>query len=404
MPAFRAPALRPRNDPTPLDPATVDPAPLLLPPVASRGGRGGLWSFIGLVLVPAMALAVYFLVLAADQYVATARFTVREIGVPSLSADRTAASGGTGLFASDAPSPFTAVAASYVTSAAILDDLAPHVDLRALMNRDEADFWARLGPHASREQLHRQWLRHVRVSIDRTSGIVTVRLRAFRPDDALDLAKAVLAATEALVNALSRRQRLDALDRARAEAATAEARLREAVTALSALRDAAGTISPLQEAGETLRLLTQLTAERIALDVEIRGLDGALRGDTARLRLLTERRDRIERDVAALRASLAGRTTTDANLAAALGQFELLEVRRQFAAKLYEMTQARLIAAELDLSRQAVYLHVFEPPGLPQDARYPERWAFSAIAFLSLLTLWGIGVLIWASVEDHRMA
>jgi capsular polysaccharide transport system permease protein len=407
--AFLPPALRraaalqtPAPEPAPIGTGAIGGRAVGAPRPASGGGGLALWSFLGCVAAPAAALALYFLVLAADQFVVVSRFTVRETFRPptSIEADGSEALSAAG----DVISPFTPLTASYIGSPAILEDLRDRIDPRALLQRPEADFWARLPDEASRERLLRQWRRHVRASVEQTSGIVTLRVRAFSAEDARALSEAILAQTEALVNALSRRQRLDALETARAEAEAAETRLGEAIAELSALRDGARILSPEQEAGEALRLLTDLTAQRIALDVEIRATEGALRGDAARLRQLVERRARIEDDIAALRESLAGEATVDENLAAALGRFEQAEVRRRFAASLYEIAHARLIDAEIELERRSAFLHVFEPPALPEDSLYPERIAFSVLALVALTTLWGIGALVWASVEDHRIA
>lgn len=375
-------------------------------PLPAGGGRGGLalWSFLGAVVLPGLALGVYFLALAADQFIAVSKFTVRETAVAALSTEGASAGAGLDGYSHDGPSPFVGVAASYITSPAILDDLASVLDVAAILRRPEADFWARLPEAASREERLHYWRRHVRTSIDRLSGIVTLRVRAFRPEDARSLSEAIIAATERLVNDLSHRQRLDALARARDEAGLAQTRLESAAAAVTRLRDSARMLDPVEEAGETLRLLTDLTAERIRLDVQLRSLEGSLQADAARLRQLRDRRDLVARDIAELRASLAGQATADANVAAALARFEVLETERAFAVKLYEIAELRLIAARIDLARQPVYLHVFEPPTLPEDSLYPERIPFTVLAVCALAVLWAIGALVWASVEDHRMA
>lgn len=387
------------------DRQTID-GTVTAPPRTAQGGRGGLgwWSFLIAVVLPGLALGAYFLFLAADQFIVTSKFTVRETAIAALSTEADSEGAGLTGYSADGPSPFVGVAASYIVSPAILEDLTGAIDVRALLRQPEADFWARLPEDASREDLLDHWRRHVRISIDRLSGIVTLRVRAFRPHDAQSLSVEIIAATERLVNELSRRQRLDALDRARAEAELAQARLMQSVDAVTRLRDRARMLDPVEEATETLRLLTDLTAERIALDVEVRSLEGALEADGARLRQLRDRRDLVARDIASLRASLAGRATAEANVAAALARFEVLETERAFAAKLYEIAEIRLIAAEIDLARQSVYLHVFEPPVLPEDSLYPERWPFTILAFCALGVLWAIGALVWASVADHRMA
>jgi capsular polysaccharide transport system permease protein len=67
------------------------------------------------------------------------------------------------------------------------------------------------------------------------------------------------------------------------------------------------------------------------------------------------------------------------------------------------MAQDGLERARLRAEQQNLYISVFVPPSLPQEAKYPERLAFSFIIPVGLLILWGIFALIAAAVEDHRL-
>lgn len=388
--------------PPPPGPALAVPAPP--PPRARRTPWLAILSFVALVVLPLSVIATYYARHAADQFVATARFTVEEAGARPLAAepgeDRPE---DPALVAGERISPLTHVTASYLSSRALMADLRATIDLDARLARADRDVWERLAPGASAEAAYRNWRRRVRVAVDGPSGIVTLEVRAFSPEDAHRIAAAMLARTEALVNRLALRRKREALAAARAEAAESERRLDAAIARLAALRGREGLLDPAQEAEETLRVLAGLTAERIRVDSRLRVLDRLGTAEAAQARRLRTRRESLTADIAELRAQLADAGRADATLAAALARFEELEIRRRFAARLYGLAQSRAIAAEIDLARQSIFLNLFDPPQMPEEARYPRRVAFTLLAAAVLSVGWAILALIWASVADHRL-
>ena len=73
------------------------------------------------------------------------------------------------------------------------------------------------------------WRGQVDPFYDPANGTVVVRVRAFAPVDALQLAQAIVSASEKLVNDLSSRARRDTVSHAEAEVAQAETRLKAAL-------------------------------------------------------------------------------------------------------------------------------------------------------------------------------
>ena len=97
-------------------------------------------------------------------------------------------------FSFTAPGQNAYIVTSYIQSRAIVDNLNKTLNLREIFRRPEADFWARLKRNASIDELTDYWKTMVSTYIDAPSGIVTLQVRAFRPDDAVALAKAGLGA------------------------------------------------------------------------------------------------------------------------------------------------------------------------------------------------------------------
>jgi capsular polysaccharide transport system permease protein len=146
-------------------------------------------SFIALVLLPIMVAAVYLFVIATDQYVSEFRFSLSSIDPPRL--DPLSLLAGN---ASHSPAGMESqIVVQYITSRAIVDQLDVSLDLRRMFSPPEADWWARLPRPTSIEALVLYWRGQVDPFYDPANGTVVVRVRAFTPAEALQLAKAIVA-------------------------------------------------------------------------------------------------------------------------------------------------------------------------------------------------------------------
>ena len=359
-------------------------------------------SFVVFVLAPSFACAVYLAFIASDQYVAEARFAVRaaqfEAADNRTGSIQFSASGVPVLAGQDAY-----VVASYIRSPAIFADLPASLDLRTIYGRPEADFWARLSPKASLEQLSDFWRGMASTYVDGPSGVVTVKVRAFRPEDAEALAKAVVSASEALVNRLSERARRDAMSHAEEEVRRAQGLVLAALSDERAFRDRKGIIDPGSQATSTSTLLMQAMTQRIQLqtnyEVDLRAMSATAPSVVA----LKSRLDALDGQIASLRAQLTGNSADTRTVSASIAEFEALETKRLFAEKLFSFAQDALELAKERAERQNLYISVFVPPERPEEARYPERLALSLLIPLGLMMVWGIFALVAAAIEDHRI-
>ena len=363
-------------------------------------------SFMAFVVAPSLAAVLYFAFIASDQYEVETRFAVRSVESEPTSTDTE--SGG-GSASSSSSFSFTAtgqnayIVTSYIRSRAILDDLAGKLELRDLFRRPEADFLARLKRDASIDELTNYWSTKVTTYVDALSGIVTVHAKAFRQEDALTLGRAIVSASETLVNRISERARRDATTFAEKEVRRTFVDVQTALGELHAFRDKAGLIDPTQATGEIEKLLIPLLIDKIKLESDLFVAGREMNEEAPSIRVLKSRLATVEQQIASLKAKLTGVNARGDTVAASLQKFEELELQRGFAERLYMLAQADLDRAQMRANRQNVYLTVFVPPSLPEEARYPRRIAFPILFFLGALAIWSIVIMIIASVEDHRV-
>jgi len=374
---------RPRIDPS-WD-HRAGPSPLLL-------------SFIALVLLPVVIVAVYLFAIAADQYVSEFRFSLNSGETPRLDPLSLLA----GNAAHSAAASESQIAVQYMTSRAIVDELDAALDLRQMFSPPGADWWSRLPRPTSIEVLVQYWCGQVDPFYDPANGSVVVKVRAFSPTDALQLARAIVTASEQLLNDLSTRARRDALRNAEGEVAQAETRLKAVLGEIRVFRDKEGLIDPGKAAEATRAIAARLRDELVRANAELSTLKSYMQDDAPAVKVLKARIRSLETQQRVVARDLTDRDPSRSDtLSRQLGSYEQLESERRFAEAAYQHALHGLDQARANADRQQVYIASFVPPSLPEEALYPRRWRSLAIMALLAFAVWGIGGLAVQSIRDH---
>lgn len=353
--------------------------------------------FLLVVALPTLLAAIYFLMIATPRYVSEARFIVR-------AANQSAPTGlgvalqGIGL--SNTSSDAYAVH-EYIKSRDALRELGRRFDVAAMLNPAGADAFSRyprLWDSRGEEGLYKGFNRFVFVGYDSTTGISTLRVEAFRAEDARQVSQALLAGGEQLVNRLNERAMNDAVAEATNARDEARARLDAAQQQLTAFRNREGFIDPELAARESSSLIGGLLATVAQLRADRAQLAGEA-PQSPQLPILDGRIAAYERQIAAERAKVAGASTS---LAPRVGVYADLELQRALADR--ELTQATsaLLTAQQEARRQRLYLDRIVSPNLPDKPTEPRRWIAILTVFASSVLIYGVGWLVWAGVREHR--
>lgn len=388
----------PKPTPTPNQQKGKTPVPKPAGRARTRKRHAGLiFLFVLWVLLPLAGTGTYLYTVAVDQYASYVGFAVRKEETTSA----VEVLGGIADLGSSSSSD-TDILYKFIKGRQMIRNVDEQLDLRSLYHMPSDPVFG-LTEGASQEALERYWNRMVQVVYDRNTGLIELRVNAFRPEDAQNVARAIVAGSTQMINDLSAIAREDSTRYARDELDRALSRLKLARQALTTFRARTQIIDPQADAQGRMTLLTslqqQLATSLIDLDLlrrtarenDPRITQGERRVEVIQLRI-DEERNRFGSE----------QNSGDDNYSKLVGEYEALAVDQEFAEKSYLSALASYDAATAEAQRQSRYLATYIPPTLAEDAEYPQRMLIMLMAAVGLLLSWAITVLIYYSVRDRR--
>ncbi|MDZ4096720.1 MAG: sugar transporter, partial [Paracoccaceae bacterium] len=337
---------------------------------------------------------------ARDQYASTVAFSIRkEDYQPSLDliGGISRLTGGGGADAD--------VLYDYIRSQEMVAAVNARLDLAAI----HAKAWPMdpvfaYNPSGTIEDLHRHWDRKVKITYDTGSGLMSLRVLAFAPQDARLIATAILEESTRMINALSVEAREDATRYARQELDLSVDRLRTARGALTTFRMRTRIVDPLADLQGQMGVLNTLQAQLAAALIELDLLREATRNSDPRVLQAERRIAVIENRIRSEREKFGegGKGPGGEDYATLIAEFERLSLDNEFAEQSYRVARVGYDNALAEAQRKSRYLAAHIQPTLAERSIFPQRWALLALTGFFLLMAWGIGVLIYYSLRDRR--
>ncbi|WP_244430827.1 hypothetical protein [Methylocystis sp. ATCC 49242] len=373
----------------------------------ARAGSGGglIWrSFLAVVVLPTVIFWLYSALWQSNRYVSETRLTVRQAQQEKKSGSDAASimakmtGGGSGGGGGGSQDSYMVL--NYVKSRAILVDLGGREYMEGKFSGPGVDYFSRLSKGSTIEELWKYWLGHVAASVDTLSGILTVRVDAFRPQDAMDIAQDIVRESENLVNKITLRNRRDAVKRAELEVNLTRHMLADAKEKTLRFRNENFLIDPGSRAVSIGDQIGKLTLERIDLVNALSTFSSSLSEDAPSQRLQKARLAVIDQQIAELKKKLTSGPGAD-TVSSQIATYERLKLEEAFAEQQYTLSQNSYQKARQDLEKQQLYLVTVVTPTLPESALYPKVIGNTVMIFAGLLVAWSVVTLIAASINDQ---
>jgi capsular polysaccharide transport system permease protein len=355
--------------------------------------------FVVIVLLPVIGAAVYYGLIASDQYVSEAKFTVSGGVIPKVDRIGTFTGIPTAAIIQD-----TQIVANYIRTRAAVEALEHKIDLRKRYSRPEIDWLSRFNSADPIEKFVRYWSDRVSISIEMPSGIVDLKVYAFTPEDAVAISRAVLGISEDLINDLNGRMKLDAVESARQQLTRAAARLAGARTALEQARNENGLLDASKAADSLNALITESKASLLQMEQEYSTLGRYVQASAPQMRTLKTRIDGMKGQVINLESRLtnvAKESPKEQTLAMSMTKFSELNLEENIAQRIYAAAASALEMSEIVAESKMMYINTFVTPVMPEESTYPWRFVFTVLIGVGALMVWGGACAMMALVRNH---
>lgn len=337
------------------------------------------------ILIPMLVATTYYLLLLSDQYVSETRFVIRSMVNPGL--------GGLAIMTQNQglarTEDDTHLVNEFLKSRDAVRMLTSTDNLKSALGRKQGDIFHRfptLLSGSTQEDLFEHFQSFIDVSYQSTTGITTLKVRAFTPEDAQKLASALLRHAENVVNQLNRRARADAVRFSESIANAAEKRVINAQTRIAEFRNRELVLDPGKQSAATLELVNKLLSERLALDTTLTETR-TVTPNSPRIAAIENRLSAIDQQIENLRTGLAG---NKGSMASKLAEFERLSLERELATKSLAAALSSLENARQDAARQQLYLERVVQPNRPDKSQYPQRLVTLAFILAFCIALYWI--------------
>lgn len=364
---------------------------------ASTWLKRRIW-FVILVILPTIAAAIYYGLIASDIYTSESKFVIKspeqkrsQMSTLANLIQTTGLSGG---------QEQANEVLAYVRSRDALKALEQDPGIRAKFSRDDVDFASKFPQPFARnsfESLYRYYGKMVDTRLDTETSVAVITVKAFTSTDAYEINLRLLQLSEALVNRLNARAQERGIAEAKKQVDLAADRVKSARVALAGYRNQQEILDPAKQAGGVLEIANGLTAQRAALQAQL----DVMQRVTPQNPSIPALRDHI-RTISNQIASQDSRVVGSGNgIASKMGGYENLLVEQEFATQNLNVANASLVQARAEAQRQQFYLERVVEPNVPDMPLLPRRWLSVLVVAASATCLYFIGWMLIVGILEH---
>lgn len=351
-----------------------------------------------IVLLPTAIALLYFGLIASPVYISQSSFVVytpnqRGGGQTGLAALLSTLGGSNSTSAAETIS-------TYTQSWSAMEALNQTYNLRKIFG--DADIFNRFGgifhPFTDMVHLWRYYQNMVADGPDPTSGISTLTVRAYTPQDAQKINAFLLAKGQTIVNQLNETARKSAVSYAEQDVQAAQEKFKAATLAVAQYRNEQGVYDPNAQSKGQFGLIQQLQGKLADVTIELSSLM-AHAPDNPQIPVLETTIASLHRQIQKAEQTVTG---SGKSLASQDTQYQILNVNLMLSQALLESAVVSLEQARTTAQKQELYLETISSPNLPDAAEEPKRLEDILAVFIVCTMIWGVVRIIIGGIREHK--
>ncbi|MFC1079777.1 capsule biosynthesis protein [Pasteurella multocida] len=350
-----------------------------------------------MVILPTCCSLFYFSLWASDIYISQSSFVVR---TPK---NQAALSGVGALLQSSGfarAQDDTYTVQEFMRSRSTLELLEKSIPIRQFYE-DKGDLFSRFNPlniFSEQEAFYQYFSKKLSVNFDSVSGIATLNIQAFDPKEAQQINQELLKQGEYLINRLNERARKDTVMFAELAVSEAEKKVTETSSALSEYRIKNGVFDLQSQSEVQLSLISTLQNELITIQTQLDQVR-SISPNNPQVQTLLARANSIRKEMQQQVQQVLGGGNS---IVTQTAEYQRLVLNNTLAQQQLGTAITSLQNARSEADRQQLYLEIISYPNEPDLALEPYRlYNILATLFISLI-LYGITLLLLASIREHK--
>jgi capsular polysaccharide transport system permease protein len=237
---------------------------------------------------------------------------------------------------------------------------------------------------------------------DPVTGIATAAVRAFSPQDALLIANSLVTLSEELVNQIANRSQRGNVRFAEAEVERAQGRLKNVQARMTEYRNRVGVINPTASVVASNSTLVQTMQGNLAqLQTQLETLKRQNLAPNAPAIVTLNNQIKSVKEQLQITEAAVGTSRDGTSLSSVMGEYEQLDLERQFAQAMVTSSMQALDQARANATAQHLYITPYVRPSQPRSSTYPKRFLSTAGVGALAFVFWLIGVLIVRSIRER---
>lgn len=350
------------------------------------------------VIIPTIALTVYYGFIASDVYISESKFVIRSPDKQSVS--------GLGVvlksigFNSSQDDSY--VVRDYLQSRDAVKTLDKSLSIRQKYSAESIDSVSRFGAFFQSntfENFYQYFKQKVSVNYDTASSISELKVRAYNSEDAQKINAQLLEISELVINRINANAKNDLISYSKKEVEDAQAAAQKAGTNLASYRKGEEVYNPEGQSQIVLQEISKLQDALLQAKTQLAQAK-ELAPDNPQISSLELKVTTLETEIKKKSAQVVG--PTDKSLSNQSVDYQRLQLEVELANKQLAAAMASYEQAKNDLNRKQLYLERLVEPSLPDEALEPTRLRNILSGFIFGLILWGVLRLFVAGVKEHN--
>lgn len=347
--------------------------------------------FAALIII--LGALIYFNFIATNRYVSEAVIVMESPDISPVSLNFSSLLSGT------SGSGDLLLLREHLISVDMLNKIEAQLQLRNHFSDPKIDVLSRLNANASIEEFHKYFLTRLEVKFDDYAAVLRIRVQAFSPTMAQQIAQQLIAQGESHMNEMGRRLAEEQLLFIEQQAEVLNQRLTDIRSELLAFQNEYGLVSPTGTVESIFTVVAQLQGQLATLEAQRKALASFQSASAPQLQQLERQIKALKQQIELEKNKMTASNGDALNRVSA--DYETLNLKATFALELYSNTLLALENTRVEAARKLKQVSVLQYPTLAEYALEPKRFRQSLLFIIFAIFAAAIMHLTRTVIRDH---